>query len=72
MMLPIVEFWIWKDGLTGQFKEPHTGIILHWYESNDVAIMDCKTKLLYRLPLTPQTTKVLGFRQSMELFDGQP
>lgn len=73
MMLPIVEFWLWKNTpQKGTFKEPRTGIILHWYEDRNVTVMDCETKLIHLVSLTPETTKVLGFRQSMELFDGQP
>lgn len=72
MMLPIIEFWIWKnDPQVGQFKEPSTGIVLHWYENETVIVMDCKTKVIHKVSLN-KDTKVLGFRQSMEMFDGQP
>lgn len=73
MMMPIVEFWIWEKNSQGDtVKVSHTGIILHWYEDGNVCVMDCETKIIHKVALTPDRTKVLGFRQSMEIFDGQP
>jgi len=74
MMIPIIEFWLWEwDATLGQsIQVERTGMLLHFYESGDVCVMDSETKVLHKVELTPEKTKVLGFRQSMEIFDGQP